>query len=109
MEQCLKQKCGGTGGQNTESVGAYYVGARMWPQLIQVVPLLKNRGVLNFGLRFANSGGRQICGDTKVIGLCLVDYKLRSKLQKPLGLYMGRRQTTMELGTKVRVKENVLV
>ena len=48
--------------------GAYYAGARMWPQLI--VSSLKNQGVLNFGLRVENSGGRQICGDMKVIGLC---------------------------------------
>ena len=39
----------------------------------------------------------------------LVDYKLRSKLQKPSGLYMGGRWTTTELGTKVRVKGNVLM
>ena len=39
----------------------------------------------------------------------LVDSKLRSKLQKPLGLYMGGRWTTMDLGTKIRVKGNVLV
>ena len=41
--------------------------------------------------------------------IVLVDYKLRSKLQKPSGLYTGRRWTTMELGTKARVKGNVLV
>ena len=48
-------------------VGAYYIGARTWPQLIGCAFA---QGVLNFGLRFANNGGRQICGDTKVIGLC---------------------------------------
>ena len=67
----LKAGCWGCGMSGvTGSAGVYYVGARMWPQLIQVVPLLKNRGVLKFRLRFANSGGRQICRDKKVIGLC---------------------------------------
>ena len=39
----------------------------------------------------------------------LVNYKLRSKLQKPLGLYTDRRWTTMGFGTKEKVKGNVLV
>ena len=49
--------------------GAYYVGARTWPQLIGCA-LAQEPGVLNFGLRVANSGGRQICRDKKVIRLC---------------------------------------
>ena len=53
----------------TGSAGAYYVGARMWPQLIGCA-LTQEPGVLNFGLRVANNGGRRICGDRKVIGLC---------------------------------------
>ena len=59
---------GVTGMAGAYYAGAYYAGARMWPQLI--VPLLKNWGVLNFGLRVENSGGRRICRDMKVIGLC---------------------------------------
>ena len=51
------------------SAGAYYVGARTWPQLIGCA-LAQEPGVLNFGLRVANNGGRQICRDKKVIGLC---------------------------------------
>ena len=50
-------------------VGVYYVGARTWPQLIGCA-LTQEPGVLNFGLRVANNGGRRICGDKKVIGLC---------------------------------------
>ena len=46
--------------------GAYYVGARTWPQLIGCA-LAQEPGVLNFGLRVANNGGRRICGDRKVI------------------------------------------
>ena len=46
--------------------GAYYIGARMRPQLIGCA-LAQEPGVLNFGLRVANNGGRQICGDRKVI------------------------------------------
>ena len=53
----------------TGSAGAYYVGARTWPQLIGCA-LAQEPGVLNFGLRVANNGGRRICGDRKVIGLC---------------------------------------
>ena len=59
------------------SAGAYYVGARMRPQLIGCA-LAQEPGVLNFGLRVANNGGRQICGDRKVSDCVLVDYKLRS-------------------------------
>ena len=51
------------------SAGVYYVGAKTWPQLISCA-LAQEPGVLNFGLRVANNGGRQICGDKKVIGLC---------------------------------------
>ena len=61
----------------TGSAGAYYVGARTWPQLIGCA-LAQEPGVLNFGLRVANNGGRQICGDRKVSDCVLVDYKLRS-------------------------------
>ena len=53
----------------TGLAGAYYVGARMWPQLIGCA-LAQEPGVLNFGLRVANNGGRRICGDKKVIRLC---------------------------------------
>ena len=53
----------------TGSAGAYNVGARTRPQLIGCA-LTQEPGVLNFGLRVANNGGRQICGDRKVIGLC---------------------------------------
>ena len=53
----------------TGSVGVYYIGARTWPQLIGCA-LAQELGVLNFRLRVANNGGRQICGDRKVIGLC---------------------------------------
>ena len=48
------------------SAGAYYVGARTWPQLIGCA-LTQEPGVLNFGLRVAKNGGRRICGDRKVI------------------------------------------
>ena len=48
------------------SAGVYNVGARMWPQLIGCA-LAQEPGVLNFGLRVANNGGRRICGDRKVI------------------------------------------
>ena len=58
------QGCGMLG--VTGSVGAHYVGARMRPQLIGCA-LTQEPGVLNFGLRVANNGGRQICGDRKVI------------------------------------------
>ena len=50
----------------TGSVGAYDIGARTRPQLIGCA-LAQELGVLNFGLRVANNGGRQICGDRKVI------------------------------------------
>ena len=50
----------------TGSVGAYDIGARMRPQLIGCA-LTQEPGVLNFGLRVANNGGRRICGDRKVI------------------------------------------
>ena len=50
----------------TGSAGAYDVGARMRPQLIGCA-LAQELGVLNFGLRVANDGGRRICGDRKVI------------------------------------------
>ena len=53
----------------TGLAGAYYVGARTQPQLIGCA-LAQEPGVLNFRLRVANNGGRQICGDKKVIGLC---------------------------------------
>ena len=48
------------------SVEAYDVGARTRPQLIGCA-LAQEPGVLNFGLRVANNGGRRICGDRKVI------------------------------------------
>ena len=51
------------------SAGAYYVGVRTWPQLIGCA-LTQEPGVLNFELRVANNGGRLICRDRKVIGLC---------------------------------------
>ena len=41
----------------TGSVGVYYVGTRTWPQLIGCA-LTQELGVLNFGLRVANNGGR---------------------------------------------------
>ena len=50
----------------TGSAGAYYIGARTQPQLIGCA-LAQEPGVLNFGLRVANNGGRRICGDRKVI------------------------------------------
>ena len=50
----------------TGLMGAYNVGARTWPQLIGCA-LAQEPGVLNFGLRVANNGGRQICRDRKVI------------------------------------------
>ena len=50
----------------TGSAGAYNVGARTRPQLIGCA-LAQELGVLNFGLRVANNGGRRICGDRKVI------------------------------------------
>ena len=50
----------------TGSAGAYDVGARMQPQLIGCA-LAQELGVLNFGLRVANNGGRRICRDRKVI------------------------------------------
>ena len=61
------QGCGRSGAMG--SAGAYYIGARTWPQLIGCA-LAQEPGVLNFGLRVANNGGRQICRDKKVIGLC---------------------------------------
>ena len=60
-------RCGGLG--VTGSVGVYYVGARMQPQLMGCA-LTQKPGVLDFGFRVANNGGRQICRDKKVIGLC---------------------------------------
>ena len=39
------------------SAGAYYIGARTRPQLIGCA-LAQELGVLNFGLRIANNGGR---------------------------------------------------
>ena len=53
----------------TGSAGGYNVGARTRPQLIGCA-LAQEPGVLIFGLRVANNGGRRICGDRKVIGLC---------------------------------------
>ena len=53
--------------------------------------------------------GDEYAETRRYLDCVLVDYKLRSKLQKPSGLYMDGRQTTMGLGTKVRVKGNVLV
>ena len=53
----------------TGLVGAYYIGTRTRPQLIGCA-LTQEPGVLNFGLRVANNGGRQICGDKEVIRLC---------------------------------------
>ena len=47
-------------------VGAYYVGARTRPQLIGCA-LAQELGVLNFGPRVANNGGRRVCGERKVI------------------------------------------
>ena len=47
------------------SAGAYDVGARTW--FLIGCALAQEPGVLNFGLRVANSGGRRICGDRKVI------------------------------------------
>ena len=49
--------------------GSEHEQAHQWPQLI-CCALAQEPGVLNFGLRVANNGGRQICGDKKVIGLC---------------------------------------
>ena len=48
------------------SAGAYDVGARTQPQLMGCA-LAQEPGVLNFGLRVANNGGRRICRDRKVI------------------------------------------
>ena len=48
------------------SAGAYDVGARTRPQLMGCA-LAQEPGVLNFGLRVANNGGRRICGDRKII------------------------------------------
>ena len=63
----LKAGCWGYGMLGvTGSVGACDVGARMRPQLIGCA-LAQELGVLNFGLRVANNGGRQICRDRKVI------------------------------------------
>ena len=62
----------------TGSAGAYYIGARTRPQLIGCA-LAQEPGVLNFGLRVANNGGRRICGDRNGNQIVfLVDYKLRS-------------------------------
>ena len=66
-EVTLKTGCRGYGMSGVMgSVGAYNVGARMRPQLIGCA-LAQEPGVLNFGLRVANNGGRRICGDRKVI------------------------------------------
>ena len=66
-EVMLKAGCQGCGMSGfTGSVGAYYIGARMWPQFIDCA-LAQELGVLNSGLRVANNGGRRICGDRKVI------------------------------------------
>ena len=63
----LKAGCQGYGMLGvTGSAGAFNIGARMWPQLIGCA-LTQEPGVLNFGLRVANNGGRRICGDRKVI------------------------------------------
>ena len=63
----LRVGCWGYGMSGfTGSAGAYNVGARMRPQLIGCA-LTQEPGVLNFGLRVANNGGRRICGDRKVI------------------------------------------
>ena len=59
----LKVGCQGCGRSGVMgSAGPYYVGARTWPQLIGCA-LAQELGVLNFGLRVVNIGGRQICGD----------------------------------------------
>ena len=69
-EVTLKAGCWGCGRSGvTGLAGAYYVGARMRPQLIGCA-LAQEPGVFNFGFRVANNGGRQIWGDKKVIGLC---------------------------------------
>ena len=66
-EVMLKAGCQGCGMSGvTGSAGAYYIGARTRPQLIGCA-LAQEPGVLNFGLRVANNGGRRICGDRKVI------------------------------------------
>ena len=63
----LKAGCQGYGMSGvTGSAGAYNVGARTRPQLIGCA-LAQELGVLNFGLRVANNGGRRICRDRKVI------------------------------------------
>ena len=57
-EVMLKAGCWGCGRSGvTGLAGAYYVGARMWPQLIGCA-FTQEPGVLNFGLRAANNGGR---------------------------------------------------
>ena len=54
----LKAGCRGYGMLGVMGlVGAYNVGARTWPQLIGCA-LAQEPGVLNFGLRVANNGGR---------------------------------------------------
>ena len=69
-EVMLKAGCRGCGKLGVMgSAGAYYIGSRTQPQLIGCA-LTQEPGVLNFGLRVANNGGRQICGDKRVIGLC---------------------------------------
>ena len=63
----LKAGCRGYGMSGvTGLAGVYDIGARMQPQLIGCA-LAQEPGVLNFGLRVANNGGRRICGDRKVI------------------------------------------
>ena len=63
----LKVGCRGYGMSGVMGlVGAYDVGARTRPQLIGCA-LAQEPGVLNFGLRVANNGGRRICRDRKVI------------------------------------------
>ena len=63
----LKAGCRGYGMSGVMgSAGAYDVGARTRFQLIGCA-LTQEPGVLNFGLRVANNGGRRICGDRKVI------------------------------------------
>ena len=66
-EVTLKAGCRGYGMSGvTGSAGAYDIGARTRPQLMGCA-LAQELGVLNFGLRVANNGGRRICGDRKVI------------------------------------------
>ena len=57
-EVTLKAGCRGYGMSGVMgSAGAYNIGARTQPQLIGCA-LAQEPGVLNFGLRVANNGGR---------------------------------------------------